>query len=328
MTQVLTVAQTLLYILLEHPKGKEVFSFLSKLNSRGRRLLVCRHRPRRVEGERMIFSRFATIIKLTRKYSLRRGRITRITIHHSASVNTADEIATFFANSKKVASANYCIGVNGDIAVSVPEEFRAWTSSNRDNDDTAITIEVSNSSAKGDYPISDASYDALIKLCVDICERNDIKSVYYDGTPRATLTEHRMFAPTACPGDYIHNLLKSGKIAKDINSRLDGGIVYGGGFTAYGLDFEPVFHPEYYSSRYPDLAAAGLKTNELLFAHFIQCGMNEARQGSVVFDPVRYRNINTDLQAALQDDWEAYYKHYLICGRAEIAAGERREFMR
>lgn len=264
---------------------------------------------------------------LTKKYGRRTGKICKITIHHSASVHTAKQIAEFFATSKKAASANYCIGVNGDIALSVPEEYRAWTSCNRDNDNVAVTIEVSNSKASDNYPISDDAYEALIKLCVDVCQRNHIESVYYDGTPNANLTEHRMFAPTVCPGEYIHNLLKSGKIAKDINARLDGGIVYGGGYVAYGLDFEPVFNPDYYLKRYPDLSAAGLKTPAQLFTHFIQFGMMEARQACVSFNPVAYRAKNGDLQSVLGDDWEAYYKHYLICGREEIAAGERGEFM-
>jgi len=284
--------------------------------------------PTAYRSDDMIFSKLASIIKLTKKYSTRKSRITKITIHHSASVNTAEEIATFFANSGKAASANYCIGVYGDIALSVPEEYRAWTSSNRANDDTAITIEVSNSKASGDYPISDASYKALIDLCVDICKRNNIQTVYYDGSPAAVLTEHRMFAPTACPGNYIHNLLKNGQIAKDINARIDGGVVYNSGFAIDGLDFEPVFNPDYYIKRYPDIPAAGLRTKEQLFLHFTQCGMDEARQACVSFDPVRYRVANKDLNDALGDDWEAYYKHYLICGKEEIANGQRGEFMR
>ena len=265
--------------------------------------------------------------RLTKKYTQRLGTISKITIHHSASVQSGKQIADFFAESTKAASANYCIGVRGDIALSVPEKYRAWTSSNKENDHKAITIEVSNSKTGGDYPISDDSYESLINLCVDICQRNNIKSVYYDGTPAGVLTEHRMFAATICPGDYIHNLLKSGKIATDINARINAGIVYGGGYTAYGLDFEPVFNPDYYIKRYPDLSAAGIKSHELLFEHFLQYGMKEARQAHVDFHPVAYCSHNKDLEMALGDDWEAYYKHYLICGKAEIEAGKRARFM-
>lgn len=264
---------------------------------------------------------------ITRKYSKRTGKISKITIHHSASVQSGKQIADFFASSRKAASANYCIGVRGDIALSVPEEYRAWTSSNSSNDAVAVTIEVSNCKTGGDYPISDDSYESLINLCVDICQRNNIKSVYYDGTPQGVLTEHRMFAATQCPGEYIHNLLKSGKIAKDINDRLDGGIVYGTGYKYEGLDFEPVFNPDYYLKRYPDLAAAGLHSANQLFQHFCQFGMSEARQACVQFDPIKYRTANPDLYAVFDDDWECYYKHFLLYGRQEIAEGKRKEFM-
>lgn len=272
-------------------------------------------------------SNLVEYIRTTKKYTQRLGTISKITIHHSVSVKSGKQIADFFAESTKAASANYCIGVRGDIALSVPEEYRAWTSSNKENDHSAITIEVSNCKINEEYPISDDSYESLINLCVDICQRNNIRSVYYDGTPAGVLTEHRMFAATICPGPYIHNLLKSGKIAKDINDRLDGGIVYGGGFVAYGLDFEPVFNSDYYLKRYPDLSAAGLKTSTQLFTHFCQFGMMEARQGCVSFDPVKYRKANKDLNDVLGDDWEAYYKHYLICGKEEIETGKRGEFM-
>lgn len=263
----------------------------------------------------------------TKKYSRRTGKILKLTPHHAATVGSAEQIAKYLRDVDRLVSVNYVIGNRGDIALLVPEEYRSWASRNRDNDDVAVTIEISNSKASGDYPISEDAYDAFIRLAADICQRNGIKSVYYDGTPQGVLTEHRMFVATQCPGNYIHNLLKSGKIAKDINALINEGITYGNGFTAYGLDFEPVFNPDYYSKRYPDLSNAGLHTAEQLFQHFLQFGMNEARQASVNFHPVKYRAANADLHAAFGEDWEAYYKHYLICGRAEIEAGQRGGFM-
>ena len=260
--------------------------------------------------------------RLTKKYTRRLYPISKITIHHSASVHTGKQIADFFAESTKAASANYCIGVRGDIALSVPEEYRAWTSSNKDNDHKAITIEVSNSKIGGDYPISDDSYESLINLCVDICQRNNIKSVYYDGTPAGVLTEHRMFAATLCPGPYIHNLLVNGSIASQINARLRPQTISDRIYD--GIDLSPVFNATYYGGRYPDLLAAGLKSPDQLWMHFITFGMLEARQASADFSPVTYRNTNPDLNAAFGDDWEAYYKHYCMVGKAEIESGQRK----
>lgn len=268
-------------------------------------------------------SKLVTYTNITWKHSHKTSNNKKITLHHSVSVQSAKQIADFFANSSKLASANYCVGVKGDIALSVHERDRAYTSNSRENDGQAITIEISNCKLTNEYPISDATYSAVIDLCVDVCQRNGIQSVYYDGTPNGVLTEHRMFTPTQCPGPYIHNLLKNGTIANDINRRLNRGIVYGQGYVVDGIDYAAVFNPNYYISRYPDLSAAGLKSDNQLFTHFIQFGMMEARQANNVFDVVKYRAKNPDLNDVFDDDWEGYYKHYIMFGKKEIEEGKR-----
>lgn len=251
--------------------------------------------------------------------------ISKITIHHAAGVGTAQSIVDSFLPASRKASANYCIGNDGKIGQSVLEANRAWTSSSSWNDSQAITIEVSNCEAKAPWRISDAAYAALITLCVDICNRNNIKAVNYTGTKSGALTEHRMFAATTCPGDTIHQMLVSGQIAKDINERLkhsqEQSRIY------EGVDLSPVFNAAYYRGRYPDLTAAGLSSDDQLWNHFTMFGMMEARQACDAFDPVRYRNTQPDLVAAFGDDWEAYYKHYCLCGRDEIESGQRKRMI-
>ena len=150
----------------------------------------------------------------------RRGyKICKITPHHMAGKLTAAQCANIFKNPARQASANYGIGYNGEIACYVDEENRAWTSSNRANDCQAITIEVSNSSTGGDWPISDASWNALVKLCVDICRRHNFR-LDYDGTPNGSLTRHNMFANTNCPGPYLESKLP--ELARVVNAKLDG----------------------------------------------------------------------------------------------------------
>lgn len=133
---------------------------------------------------------------------------------------TAAQCANIFKNPARQASSNYGIGYNGEIACYVDEENRAWTSSNRANDCQAITIEVANSSTGGDWPISDASWNALVKLCVDICKRHNFR-LEYDGTPNGSLTRHDMFANTNCPGPYLKSRLP--ELARVVNAKLDGG---------------------------------------------------------------------------------------------------------
>lgn len=153
-------------------------------------------------------------------YTKGRGgyKICKITPHHMSGVLTGKRCAELFQNPNRNASANYCIGYNGDIVCNVEEENRAWTSSSRWNDCQAITIEVSNSKANGNYPISNASWKALVKLCVDICKRYKFR-LTYDGTKNGSLTRHNMYANTDCPGPYLQS--KFPQLVKEVNAELD-----------------------------------------------------------------------------------------------------------
>ena len=154
-------------------------------------------------------------------YNGRAYPVTRVTIHEMAAVWTAQRCGEFFRDSTRNASSNYGIGNDGTIMCYVDEDNAAWTSADWDNDNRAITIEVSNSQMGGDWPISDAAYDSLIKLCADICNRYGIIPVY-NGQKWASFTEHKMFANTACPGPYIHNLLANQKIIMDVRNAMAG----------------------------------------------------------------------------------------------------------
>lgn len=153
----------------------------------------------------------------------RRGyKICKITPHHMAGKLTARQCGNIFANPNRQASSNYGIGYDGEIACYVDEENRAWTSSNRENDCQAITIEVANSANGGNWPISDAAWNSLVKLCVDICRRYNFR-LTYDGTKNGSLTRHDMFANTNCPGPTLGGRFK--ELADTVNAQLDGGSI-------------------------------------------------------------------------------------------------------
>lgn len=147
--------------------------------------------------------------------------VSKITIHHMAGVMGAGNCARMHLRSNG-SSANYYIGNNGEICGGVSEDRRAWTSGTGNgkgtNDHMAITIEVSNS-AHGNqdprWPVSDAAYKSLIRLCADICKFYGFLP-HFDGTKNGTLTCHYMFQATACPGPYLKALHTSGQIERDI----------------------------------------------------------------------------------------------------------------
>ena len=88
-----------------------------------------------------------------------------------------------------------------------------------------MTIEVANDGPGPEYHVSDAAMASLIKLCADICKRNNIKELKWQGdksligqVDKQKMTVHRWFSAKACPGEYLYN--KQGYIASEVNKLL------------------------------------------------------------------------------------------------------------
>lgn len=152
--------------------------------------------------------------------------IDTVTIHCMAGNLSVEQCGELFANSARQASSNYGIGSDGRIALYVDEADRSWCSSSVSNDHRAVTIEVANNGGAPDWPVSSAAYEALIKLLVDICQRNNIKRLLWQADKRLVgkvelqnMTVHRWFATKACPGDDLYR--KHGEIADKVNALLE-----------------------------------------------------------------------------------------------------------
>lgn len=146
-------------------------------------------------------------------------KICKFTPHHMAGILTAEQCGKIFQNPTRKASSNYGIGNDGTIACYVEEENRAYTSSSKSNDCQAITVEVSNCEVGGEWKISDAAWNSLVALAVDVCQRYNFR-LEYDGTKNGSLTRHNMFAPTNCPGPYLQS--RFSELAETVNKILDG----------------------------------------------------------------------------------------------------------
>lgn len=156
--------------------------------------------------------------KRTYRSASSNGKISKITIHHMAGCISVESCGSWFAQSAAKCSSNYGIDSTGKIALYVPEDYRSWCSSNADNDNIAITIEIANSSSGGNWPVSDKALAACIDLCVDICRRNGIAQLNYTGTTSGNLTRHDMFCNKVCPGPYLGG--KFPYIVSEVNKRL------------------------------------------------------------------------------------------------------------
>lgn len=149
----------------------------------------------------------------------RDGSIQKLTIHHMAGNLSLEEAGELFSHRDRRTSSNYGIDSSGRIALYVEEGNRAWTSGSPENDSQAVTIEVANDEIGGEWHVSDAAYEALEELCVDICRRNGIAGLQYTGDAKGTLTLHKMFkSSTECPGPYLEGRME--ELAEEVNRRL------------------------------------------------------------------------------------------------------------
>ena len=167
------------------------------------------------------------------KTSPRNHAIDTITIHCIVGQWTAKQGCDYFATTDRQCSANYVVGKDGSIGLSVDEKDRSWCSSNGTNDNRAITIEVA-SDTTHPYAVTAKAYAALLDLVTDICKRNGIKKLVWSTNKNdrvnhrngCNMTVHRDFANKACPGEYLYS--RHGEIAAEVNRRLQGASNGGG----------------------------------------------------------------------------------------------------
>lgn len=179
----------------------------------------------------MAHSKLVNVTRLSPNCSSPRNhKIDRLTPHHTAGVLSVESALEWFSRTSTRASCNYVVGNDGRIGLCVDEANRAWTSSSGANDNRAITFEVCNSATGGNWPVSDKAFNALVDLCVDICQRYGKKKLlwipdknkalaYEPKADEMLLTMHQWFANTNCPGPYLGS--KFPELAQRVTARLN-----------------------------------------------------------------------------------------------------------
>lgn len=166
--------------------------------------------------------------KLSPNHSGKRTRnIDSIAIHCMAGNCTIETCGQIFAPSSRQASSNYGIGSDGRIGMYVEEKNRSWCTSSNAVDQRAVTIEVANDGGAPQWHVSDKAMASLIKLCADICKRNNIKTLKWRGDKGLigqvnlqNMVVHRWTAAKSCPGDYLFN--KHPYIVEEVNKLIGG----------------------------------------------------------------------------------------------------------
>lgn len=157
-------------------------------------------------------------------YGLRTNPIDTITPHVVVGHISLESLGSWFGKESTKASSNYGIDDDGLVGMFVEEKCASWCTSNRANDRRAVTIEIA-SDTKHPYAITKGAMDGLIKLCADICKRNNIPRLLWKAdknligmVDRQNISVHRWFAAKSCPGDYVYGRL--GELAEEVNKIL------------------------------------------------------------------------------------------------------------
>mgnify|MGYP002795547914 FL=1 len=176
-------------------------------------------------------SSLVSYTKLSPNHSGQRTHsIDRITPHCVVGQCSVETLGSIFYPTSRQASCQYGIGPDGRIGMYVEEKNHSWCSSSNANDQRAITIECASDTTEP-YAMNSKVYDALIKLCVDICKRNGKKKLIWLGDKDKTLnynpksdemviTVHRWFANKSCPGNWLYARL--GDLATKVTTQLGG----------------------------------------------------------------------------------------------------------
>lgn len=160
----------------------------------------------------------------------RNHSIDRISPHCVVGQCSVETLGSIFASPSRQASCQYGIGADGRIGQYVSEANRSWCTSSAANDNRAVTIECA-SDTYSPFKMNSKVYNTLIKLCVDICERNGKKKLlwfnnkskalnYAPKSDEMVLTVHRWFANKSCPGDWL--VARLGDLASEVTKQLGG----------------------------------------------------------------------------------------------------------
>lgn len=172
-----------------------------------------------------------------------RGRggkaIDKIVMHHMAGVCSAYTCGTFFQNPDRKGSTHYGIGPEGEIAQYVDESNTAWANSNWNANQTAVSFETANSSRGGQWPVSDATLESVIKLVADIANRNNLGTLIRS----KNFFIHQDYTSTACPGPYLISKID------EIIIRANNILVNGNSTPPTDID-PSKYYPKNFSSKY------------------------------------------------------------------------------
>lgn len=127
---------------------------------------------------------------------------TMVTLHHNAGVLSHEDVLNAWKT--REASAHFDVDRSGAVAQYVKVDEYAWSCGNTVGNQTSISIEMSNSSTGGNWPVSETTWQSAARLAGWLF-------AHVIGTRPASvnLVPHHHWYSTACAGPYMDSVWPS-----------------------------------------------------------------------------------------------------------------------
>lgn len=127
---------------------------------------------------------------------------TMVTIHHNAGVLSHEDVLNAWKT--REASAHFDVDRNGAVAQYVDVHEYAWACGNTVGNQTSISIEMSNSTAGGNWPVSETTWHEAARLAGWL-----FAHVIGTRPSSSNLVPHHHWYATSCPGPYMDSVFGS-----------------------------------------------------------------------------------------------------------------------
>lgn len=145
----------------------------------------------------------------------KQNRIEKIVVHwvgnaNSTAIANRNYFESLSTSHKTYASSHYIIGLNGEIIRCIPEDEVAFHSGSYSMNRKSIGIEDCHPDWDGKF--NDATYNSLVELCADICNRY--------GLGIDAIIRHYDVTGKECPRYYVRNEQEWIKFKNDVANKL------------------------------------------------------------------------------------------------------------
>ena len=158
----------------------------------------------------------------------KRAKTTAIAVHYIGNPGTSAEAnRNYFQNNNCEVSANYIIGLNGEIICCIPDEEVAWCTCEANA--YSPSIECCHPDSTGKF--NDKTYQSLVELCAYLCKKykldeNDLIR-HYDVTGKVC---PKGFVPKSKGGSDDNSNSAWKKFKADVKAKLESNILDKSGY--------------------------------------------------------------------------------------------------